>query len=82
MLLQDGYRIVDFCERDGPSPVDGRVFYINPDTPDTERPCANLLRDHFRQCLVANLGAAAAAAEPHAERPFDPELDLLKAVLT
>ncbi|KIY51888.1 hypothetical protein FISHEDRAFT_70385 [Fistulina hepatica ATCC 64428] len=69
----DGYRITDFHKRGGRT-VDGRIFYINPAVPATERPSDDLLRDHFRQCILANLNAS---AKPHSnDRPFDPELDL------
>ncbi|EMD34537.1 hypothetical protein CERSUDRAFT_97144 [Gelatoporia subvermispora B] len=44
----NNYRIAEFYERGGSSPVDGRTFYINPSAPATERPTPGLLRDHFR----------------------------------
>ncbi|KAI0257491.1 hypothetical protein BJV78DRAFT_1357541 [Lactifluus subvellereus] len=71
---QDGFRITDFCDRGGlgTSPVDGRVFYINPTIPLNERPSPALLRDHLRQCILANL----IAAHRRLDRRFDPEIDL------
>ncbi|KAI0246458.1 hypothetical protein BJV78DRAFT_1286395 [Lactifluus subvellereus] len=68
----DGYRITDFRRREGPSPVDGRVFYIDRNCPDEFRPSAELLRDHLGQCVLANLKVAGDWSVPR----FDPELHL------
>jgi len=51
----DGYRITDFRPRIGPSLVDGRTFCIDPDVPQHYRPSPELLRDHFRRCLLASV---------------------------
>ncbi|KAF8557775.1 hypothetical protein OG21DRAFT_1601490 [Imleria badia] len=51
----DGYRITDFNHDNGPSSVDGRTFYINPNVPAHYRPCPELLKDHFRRCLLMNV---------------------------
>ncbi|KDQ19435.1 hypothetical protein BOTBODRAFT_170536 [Botryobasidium botryosum FD-172 SS1] len=69
----NGYRITDFQRRDPTDTLDGRIFYMNPDLPDCYRPSPALLRDHFRQCVLANLKAP----EPQdGSRRFDPEIDL------
>jgi len=68
----DDYRITDFHDRDGQSPVDGRIFYINPDIPPHESPSAELLKDHYHQCIMATLRAA----EPGIDRHVDPEIHL------
>ena len=67
---QDSYRITDFRRREGPSPVDGRVFYVDPNCPDEFRRSVELLRDHFRQCILANMEAVGDCSLPC----FDPEL--------
>lgn len=71
---QDGWKITDFVHRDGDSEIDGRTFYVNSNVPEDFRPHPQLFRDHFRQCVLANLKAA--PAEPQPDRIYDPEIDL------
>lgn len=50
--LQDNYRIYDFVARDSRRSPHGKIFYRNLDEPERYLPSANLLRDHFRQCVL------------------------------
>lgn len=55
--MQDDYRIVSF----GPdADFDGHNLYINPAIPLKYRPSPELLRSHFKQCVLANMKGAGA----------------------
>lgn len=67
LLLQDNYRIYDFVGRDPNRKLHG---YRNPDVPQNYLPSADLLRDHFHQCLLRHVkGAGESSDEP--QRRFD-----------
>ncbi|TFK67684.1 hypothetical protein BDN72DRAFT_87213 [Pluteus cervinus] len=64
----DGYRITDFGGMDDDSTLDGRIFYVA-DAPEHYQPSPELLRDHYRQCVLACMKAANSSTEL---RRFDP----------
>ena len=50
--VDNDYRIIAF----GPdSEYDGQQLYIDPQKPPHYRPSPDLLRDHFKQCVLANM---------------------------
>ncbi|EDR14597.1 uncharacterized protein LACBIDRAFT_292051 [Laccaria bicolor S238N-H82] len=51
----NGYRIVDFTEG---GKLDGHVLWINQNVEPRYRPSDALLRDHFSQCVLANVKGA------------------------
>lgn len=55
----------------------GKIFYRNPNVDERYLPSADLLRDHFFQCVLKNVrGAGAAESDEPSERRFDPDIDL------
>jgi len=68
----DEYRITDFGASNPHVTLDGRQFHIA-DVEGHFRPSDDLLRDHYRQCVLACMKAA---AEPARLRRFDPDIDL------
>ena len=52
----------------------GRIFYRNPNVPLKYLPSPDLLRDHFRQCVLRHVRGAGESDEP--QRRFDPDIDL------
>lgn len=72
--LQDGFRIYDFVGRDPKRTPHGRTFYRNPETPQCYLPSADLLRDHFRQCVLRRVKGVGETDDP--VRRFDPDVDL------
>ena len=52
---------------------DRKKFYIDPNCPPHYRPSDELLRDHLRPCVLANLKPLDLASDI---RCFDPEIDL------
>lgn len=74
MLLQDGFRIYDFIGRDPKRTPHGRTFYRNPGVSQRYLPSADLLRDHFRQCVLRRVKGAGETDDP--VRRFDPDVDL------
>jgi hypothetical protein len=73
-LLQDDYRIYDFVGRDPNRTPHGKIFYLNPNVQQRYLPCAELLRDHFRQCVLRHVKGAGEGNDT--ERRFDPDIDL------
>ena len=71
-LLQDNYRIYDFVGRDPRRSPHGNIFYRNPDVDPRYLPSADLLRDHFRQCVLRHVKGAGGSDE--IERRFDPDI--------
>jgi len=74
ILLQDDYRIYDFVGRDPRRTPHGKLFYRNLDVPTRYLPSPDLLRDHFRQCVLRHVKGAGEVND--VERPFDPDVDL------
>ena len=74
ILLQDNYRIVDFVGRDPNRSPHGRIFYRNPNEHQRYLPSADLLRDHFCQCVLRHVKGAGESNE--SQRRFDPDIDL------
>ena len=72
--LQDNYRIYDFVGRDPNRSPHGRIFYRNPNEHRRYLPSADLLRDHFRQCVLRHVKGAGEGQDTH--RQFDPDIDL------
>jgi len=69
----NGYQITDFGGTDPDFTLDGQTFYVN-GSAENIQPSADLLRDHFRQCVLACMKAV---AEPRdSEARFDPEIHL------
>ena len=52
----------------------GRIFYRNPNEPQRYLPSADLLRDHFRQCVLRHVKGAGESNDT--QRHFDPDIDL------
>lgn len=73
-LLQDNYRIYDFVGRDPRRSPHGNIFYRNPAVQQRYLPCAELFRDHFRQCVLRHVKGAGERDDN--ERHFDPDIDL------
>ena len=75
-LLQDGYKVVVFCEDlDG---LDGRILDSVCRNPgDPHRISDAILRWHFRQCILGNMRGA---GEPTFENDFPPGTDMMKVV--
>lgn len=73
-LLQDDYRIFDFVGRDPNRSPHGKIFYRNPNVHQRYLPSADLLRDHFRQCLLRHVKGAGECQDTN--RRFDPDIDL------
>ncbi|KAI0248181.1 hypothetical protein BJV78DRAFT_1238640 [Lactifluus subvellereus] len=70
----DNYRIYDFVGRDPNRSPHGRLFYRNMNVEQRYRPSLDLLRDHFRQCVLRNVKGAGEANDT--QRRFDPDIDL------
>ncbi|KAK2465774.1 hypothetical protein APHAL10511_002318 [Amanita phalloides] len=68
----DEYRITDFGGSNPNITLDGRQFYVA-DVEEHFRPSHALLRDHYRQCVLACIKAVTGPA--HLRR-FDPNIDL------
>ncbi|KAF8496822.1 hypothetical protein F5888DRAFT_1702800 [Russula emetica] len=51
----DDYRIYDLVGRDPSRSPHGKIFYRNPNVQQRYFPCAELLRDHFYQCLLRHV---------------------------
>jgi hypothetical protein len=51
----------------------GKIFYRDPNQPPIYLPSPDLLRDHFRQCVLRHVKGA---GESDDQRSFDPDLDL------
>jgi len=62
----------DFGASNPNATLDGRQFYIA-DVEEHFRPSDALLRDHYCQCILACMKAA---AEPVGSRQFDADIDL------
>jgi hypothetical protein len=73
-LLQDDYRIYDFVGRDPSRSPHGKIFYRSPNVHQRYLPCAELLRDHFRQCVLRHVKGAGESND--IVRRFDPDIDL------
>ena len=73
-LLQENYRIYDFVGRDPNRSPHRRTFYRNLNEPQMYLPSADLLRDHFHQCLLRHVKGAGESDE--CQRHFDPDIDL------
>jgi hypothetical protein len=71
ILLQDNYRIYDFVVRDPGHSPHGRIFYRNPNEPHHYLSSADLLRDHFPQCVFRHVRES-----QDTYRRFDPDIDL------
>jgi hypothetical protein len=71
-FVQDDYRITDFGASNPKFTPDGRQFYVA-DVEEHFRPSDDLLRDHYRQCVLACMKAAAGPANL---RRFDPDINL------
>jgi hypothetical protein len=72
--LQDGYRIFDFVGRDPNRSPHGKIFYRNSSVHQRYLPSADLLRDHFRQCVLRHVRGAGECQDIN--RRFDPDIDL------
>ncbi|KAI0247616.1 hypothetical protein BJV78DRAFT_1244027 [Lactifluus subvellereus] len=70
----DNYRIYDFVGRDPNRSPHGKIFYRNPNEHQRYLPSADLLRDHFRQCVLRHVKGAGESSD--AQRRFDPDIDL------
>ncbi|KAF8956349.1 hypothetical protein BDZ97DRAFT_2079926 [Flammula alnicola] len=70
----DNYRICDFVGRHPNRSPHWKIFYRNPNEQQHYLPSADLLRDHFRQCVLRHVKGAGESNEPH--RRFDPDIDL------
>jgi hypothetical protein len=70
----DNYRIYDYVGRDHNRSPHGKTFYRNPNEHQRYLPSADLLRDHFRQCVLRHVKGAGESNEP--QRRFDPDIDL------
>lgn len=73
-FTQDNYRIYDFVGRDPKRSPHGKIFYRNPNEERRYLPCADLLRDHLRQCVLRHVKGAGESND--AQRRFDPDIDL------
>jgi len=73
-LRQDNYLIYDFVGRDASRSPHGKIFYRNPTEQKRYLPCADLLRDHFRQCVLRHVKGAGEGNDT--QRRFDPDIDL------
>lgn len=75
-FLQDSHRIYDFVGRDPSRSPHGRVFFLNPHSNEQSHyfPSPDLLRDHFRQCILRH--AKGAGESNDSERRFDLDVDL------
>jgi hypothetical protein len=67
-LKQENYRIYDFTP-DGE--FDGGTLWINQAVPPKYRPSDALLREHFRQCILANIRGAG----ERLDQMWDPEAE-------
>lgn len=56
LLVQENFRIYDFTRQ---GDYDGLFMSMNIQAPDTERPSSELLRLHFRNCVLANVRGGA-----------------------
>jgi len=70
----DDYRIYDFVGRDPGRTPHGNIFYRNPSASKRYLPSPDLLRDHFRQCVLQHVKGAGEVGG--VERSFDPDIDL------
>lgn len=70
----DGFRIVDFVGRDPNRSPHGKIFYRNPNVHPCYLPSADLLQDHFRQCILRHIKGAGECQDTN--RRFDPDIDL------
>ena len=52
----------------------GKIFYRNPTEQQRYIPSANLLRDHFRQCVLRHVKGGGESDDT--KRRFDPDIDL------
>jgi hypothetical protein len=73
-LLQDDYRIYDFVGRDPCRSPHGKIPYRNPNVQKRYLPCAELLRDHFLQCVLRHVKGSGDCSD--IERRFNPDIDL------
>jgi len=70
----DDYRIYDFVGRDPQRTPHGKLFYRNPNVNPRYLPSPDLLRDHFRQCVLRHVKGA--GEKDRLQRKFDPDVDL------
>ena len=70
--VQDEYRMTDFGASNPSATPDGRQSYVA-DVEEHFRPADDLLRDHYRQCVLAYMKATAG---PVHLRRFDPDINL------
>ena len=73
-LLQYNYRVYDFVRRDPSRTPHGRFIHRNSNVHQRYLPCAEPLRDHFRQCVLRRVKGAGEGND--AERRFYPDIDL------
>ena len=73
-LLQDDYRIYDFVGRDPSRSPHGNIFYHNANVHQCYLPCGELLRNHFRQCVLYHVKGAGDSNDTVSR--FDPDIDL------
>ncbi|KIM83669.1 hypothetical protein PILCRDRAFT_7081 [Piloderma croceum F 1598] len=70
----DNYRIYDFVGRDPNRTPHGKIFYRDVNQPQIYLPSPDLLRDHFRQCILRYVKGAGEGNDHR--KPFDPDLNL------
>ena len=71
-LTQNDYHVYNFVGRDPSWTPHGR--YRKPNVQQRYLPCAELLWDHFRQCVLRHVKGAGESDDT--ERHFDPDVDL------
>ena len=72
LAVWSDYRITVFGASNSNATPDGRQFYLA-DVEEHFRPSGDLLRDHYRQCVLACMKAATG---PVHLRWFDPDINL------
>ncbi|KAF8526869.1 hypothetical protein BU17DRAFT_82304 [Hysterangium stoloniferum] len=70
----NNYRIYDLVGRDPSRSPHGRIFYRNLNEQQRYLPSPDLLRDHFRQCVLRHVKGAGEVND--AQKRFDPDIDL------
>ncbi|KIL68758.1 hypothetical protein M378DRAFT_157881, partial [Amanita muscaria Koide BX008] len=72
----DSYRIYVFVCHDPSFSPHGRIFYRNLNEQHCYLPSPDLLRDHFRQCILRHVKGAGKPTTTDTVRRFDPDIDL------
>lgn len=54
--------------------LDGQHMWVNTDVAERYRPSQDILREHFRQCILANVKGA--GRQEFDDDPWDPEVDI------